>query len=79
MNFSRRLVALAVGATVVAGLLAGPGECPQANHHKRLVDEEDVIYVHAFLNPEEHPGTMRITLKKKNAAGNWVAVRTKKA
>jgi hypothetical protein len=81
LNISKRLVALAVGATVLAGLLAGP-----ASAHPRTitsvssaVDEEGVIYVHAFLNPDEHPGTMRITLKKKNAAGDWVAVKTKKA
>jgi len=76
-----RLVAISAIATLAGGALAGP-----ANAHKRTitdvssgVDEEGVIYVHAFMDPEEHAGTMKITLKKKNGAGRWVAVRTKKA
>ena len=76
-----RLVAISAIATLAGGALAGP-----ANAHKRTItdvssgiDEEGVIYVHAFMDPEEHAGTMKITLKKKNGAGRWVAVRTKKA
>lgn len=81
MNFSKRLVAIAAVGMLATGALAGP-----ASAHKRTitdvsssVDEEDVIRIFAFLNPEEHAGTMRITLKKKNAAGDWVVVKTKKA
>lgn len=81
MNFSKRLVALAAVATLATGALAG-----SASAHKRTitdvsssVDEEGVIRVFAFLDPEEHAGKMRITLKKKNAAGNWVVVKKKNA
>jgi hypothetical protein len=72
MNFSKRLVAIAAVGTLATGVLAGP-----ASAHKRTitdvsssVDEQDVIRIFAFMNPEEHAGTMRLPLKKKNAAGD---------
>jgi len=76
-----RLVAMTVVGILVSGALAIP-----ASAHKRTitdvsssVDEEDVIRLFAFLNPDEHAGTMKLTLKKKNTAGDWVVVRTKNA
>ena len=81
MKSSNRLVAMTVVGVLATGALAGP-----VSAHKRTitdvsssVDEEGVIRLFAFMNPEEHAGTMKLTLKKKNAAGDWVVVRTKKA
>ena len=72
---------MTVVGILASGLLAVP-----ASAHKRTitnvsssVDEEDVIRLFAFMDPEEHAGTMKLTLKKKNAAGDWVVVKTKKA
>ena len=56
-----------------------PSPCWTADGEPGRYDEENVIYVHAFQNPEEHPGTMRVTLEKRNAAGKWVAVKAKQA
>ena len=53
--------------------------------HKRSITEVyvnndfDPILVGAWVEPECHPGTMKITLKKKNADGVWVKVITKRA
>ena len=81
MKFSNRLVAMTVVGILVSGALVVP-----ASAHKRTitdvassVDEEDVIRLFAFTDPEQHAGTMKLTLKKKNAAGDWVVVKTKKA
>jgi len=78
---SNRLVAMTVVGILVSGALAVP-----ASAHKRTitdvsssVDEEEVIRLFAFMDPEQHAGTMKLTLKKKNAAGDWMLVKTKRA
>jgi hypothetical protein len=71
--------------TVVGILVSGALVVPASAHKRTItdvsssVDEEDVIRLFAFMDPEQHAGTMKLTLKKKNAAGDWVVVRTKKA
>ena len=80
VKFSSRLVAMTVVGTLASGAIAVP-----ASAHKRTitnvsssVDEEGVIRLFAFMDPEEHAGTMKLTLKKENAAGDWVVVKTKR-
>ena len=77
MKSSKFLVGIAAVATLIIGSLMGP-----AIAHTRYIDHiytanwgEGGIHVQAWLKPmEKHAGTMKITLKKKNASGDWVFV-----
>jgi hypothetical protein len=81
VRFSRFLVVSAVAATLVGGALVGPA----AAHSRAITEvytsvwEDGTINTQAWLDRETHAGTMKITLKKRNAAGDWVAIATKKA
>lgn len=79
MKFGKCLVASAL----VAGLLGIAMIGPAAAHKRVITDvfintDYDNILVQAWVEPECHAGTMNITLKKRNSAGDWVAINTKK-
>ena len=78
MNFSKRLVATAAVGALALGVLVGP-----ASAHTRNISQVYTanweggggVNVQAWLKPmEKHPGTMKLTLKKKNAEGDWVVI-----
>ena len=81
MSLMKRLaVSIATGGLLL-GALASP-----AAAHPVTVDQMHIadfgsggINTQMWLSPEDHPGTVKITLKKKNAAGDWVNVATKTA
>jgi hypothetical protein len=82
MKIAKPLLASAAVAGLVLGAFAGP-----AAAHKRSITqvygadwpESNEVHTQAWLNPETHAGTMKTTLQKKNAAGDWVKIATKKA
>ena len=81
MSLTKRLVSsIAAGGLLFAGLAA------PAAAHKVTVNQMHIadfgsggINTQMWLDPEDHPGTVKITLLKKNKAGDWVKVATKKA
>jgi hypothetical protein len=81
LRSSRSVVVLAIAVGLLTGALLGP-----AAAHKRVFIqmyattwEDGTVHTQAWLNPEKHAGIMRTTLKKKNSAGDWVKIATKKA
>ena len=75
---------LFVASMLVSGFLGTALIGPAAAHKRSITqvyvnNDFDPILVGAWVEPECHPGTMKITLKKKNADGVWVNVITKKA
>ena len=72
----RMLVAVLLGCVLTIPMVG-----PATAHTRRITQVYTAdwgtggIHVQAWLGPmEQHPGTMRITLKKRNAAGDFVLV-----
>lgn len=81
MRSTRHVVAGAAVVIVAFASLIGPA----AAHERTITQvfatvwEDGSINTQAWLNPETHAGTMKTTLKKKNAAGDWIKIARKKA
>jgi hypothetical protein len=81
LKSTKWFIATALAATLIGGVLVGP-----AAAHKRTITqvytdvwEDGAVHTQAWLSTETHAGTMKTTLKKRNAAGDWVNIATKKA
>jgi hypothetical protein len=85
MKLAKRLIGTAAVVGLVSGVLAGP-----AAAHRRVITQvyaetwvdggtEHHIDTQVWLSPEQHPGTVRTTLRMKNDAGDWVFVDRKRA
>ena len=80
MGFAKRLVAAAAIATVALGAFSGPAAAHQREfkwvYSASISDAE--IKAQAELTTGKHPGTVRMTLKKK-VDGEWKFVKRKVA
>lgn len=81
MTRTKRLIsALATGALLVGGL-AAPASAHNVTLDQMYIANWDSggINTAMWLSDEDHPGLVKITLKKKNAAGDWVNIATERA
>ena len=79
-----KLSKLIVGSAVTVGLLIGGPVGPAAAHSRAITQvhtntDHNNILVSAWVEPEGHPGVMKIALKKRNASGDWVLVARQRA
>ena len=81
MNSIKSFLVLLVLGAVTAMALAIPAAAHQRSISQvqpSFPDDADFFYLHAWPNPDQaHSGVMKLTLKKRNASGDWVKVKTK--
>jgi hypothetical protein len=81
MSLKKRLVAVIASGGLFFGVFAAPAAAHNVTlEQMHIADfESGGINTQMWLSIEDHPGKVMITLKKKNASGDWVNVSTKEA